>query len=210
MTFLYQKNFNKKIKLINNYFFIFNNSFFSISIFSKLHNENHIAIANAIKINFHKFLYLSKSSKANNPSLIFRTIIHIITHNTKFFIINHRSTENLFSLYNSLKLITRNNIYHVHKANTHPYIHIHFILINVNKDTTNAIHINFTLSFIFHIHANTLKLNQVKTLNKENMAPYDNNVHEKENLVHNSINHISFHNGIKKLTSKKIDIGKYV
>ena len=82
--------------------------------------------------------------------------------------------------------------------------------INVNRDTARAIHINFTLSFIFHIHANTLKLNQVNVENNVNITQYDNSTHEKANFFHNNIYHVSFQSGIKKLMSSNIAITRYV
>jgi hypothetical protein len=82
--------------------------------------------------------------------------------------------------------------------------------INVTNDTTKAIHINFTLSFIFHIPANTLKLNRVKIENRENTTQYDNNIPEKANFVHKSIYHTSLPNGIRKLINNIKASPRYV
>lgn len=71
--------------------------------------------------------------------------------------------------------------------------------IKVSNDTTKAIPINFTLSFIFHIPANTLKLNHVRIENHENITQYDNSTPEKANFVHKSIYHTSLPIGIRKL-----------
>ena len=71
--------------------------------------------------------------------------------------------------------------------------------IKVSNDTTKAIPINFTLSLIFHIPANTLKLNHVRIENHENITQYDNRTQEKANFVHKSIYHTSLPNGIRKL-----------
>jgi hypothetical protein len=73
------------------------------------------------------------------------------------------------------------------------------MVIKVINETINAIHINFTLFFIFPIQAKTLKLNQAKVENNVNITPYDSNTPENANLVHKSIYPVSFHNGIKKL-----------
>ena len=76
--------------------------------------------------------------------------------------------------------------------------------------TASAIHINFTLSLIFHIHANTPKLNQVNVEKIVKITQYDSNVPEKANLVHNSMYHTSFQSGIRKEISNIIAIVKYV
>ena len=126
------------------------------------------------------------------------------------FIISFRLTENLFSLYSSLRLNPHNVIYPVHNAKTHQYIQIHFIEMSVISDTMRAIHINFTLSFIFHIPANTLKLNRENMENNVNITQYDKRTHENANLVHNNMYQVSFHKGIKKEISNIIAIVKYV
>ncbi|MBQ2600067.1 hypothetical protein II582_01530 [bacterium] len=59
---------------------------------------------------------------------------------------------------------------------------------------------------IFHIQANTLKLNQVNVENNVNITQYDNSTHENANLVHNKIYHVSFQSGIKKPISSNIAI----
>ena len=167
-------------------------------------NIQPIHIAN--NISFHKFLYHCKSSKIKNQSFIFHTIIPMIVQSIILLDINFQFTENLFHLYNSRKLKNHKAIYPVHNAKTHQYIQIRCIETNVIKDTIRAIHINFTLSFIFHIPAKTLKLNREKIENKENITQYDINVPEKANLVHNSTYPVSFHSGIKKLINNMIAI----
>ena len=78
------------------------------------------------------------------------------------------------------------------------------------RDDINAIHINFTLSFIFHIQAKTLKLNHVKMVKIEKIAHQDNNTPEKTNLFHNNVSAVSGHNGIKKQRSRNTAQVKYV
>ena len=60
-----------------------------------------------------------QSSNTNNQSLNFHTTIHINIQIKTLFIINFQFIENLFSLYNSLKLKNRKEVYQVHKAKTH-------------------------------------------------------------------------------------------
>ena len=82
--------------------------------------------------------------------------------------------------------------------------------IRVISEIASQIHINFTLCLIFHIHANTLKLNAENIVNNVNITQYDNKVPENANLVHSRINPISFQSGIIKLISSIKAILKYV
>ena len=181
------------------YFLSFSISSFKakICLIFAIPNIHHIPIA--INTNFPKFLYLSTSSNTKNQFFIFHKMRPITVQIKTLFMINFRFRENLFSLYNSWKLRSHNVIYPVHNARTHQYIQIHFMAIKVTNEITSAIHINFTLSLIFPIQANTPKLNQAKVENNVNITPYDNNTPENANLVHNSMYPVSFHRGIKKL-----------
>jgi hypothetical protein len=72
------------------------------------------------------------------------------------------------------------------------------------------IHNIFTLSLIFHIQANTEKLNQTNMVNTVKIAHQDSSVHENTNFCPKSINAISGHTAIINTANKKEKTKKYV